>query len=167
MSAPRRPPLHTGAVTSPGRGRTLAERAALELQNPAKSDAERDARALRRKHDDDAGTVVEILNRLGHVGYRIDQTVSGLRWFAWCSCGFVTTTRNTETDAAGALIHHTRIVLRAWHRSGLPLADFPPAPPADWERVGRKHPHWARKMRQATREEIDERHLPQSVREAV
>jgi hypothetical protein len=139
----------------------------MELRQPARSDAERDARALRRQHDDDAGTVVEILNRLGHVGYRIEQTVAGTRWFGWCSCGFVSTTRNTETDAASAVIHHTRLVLRAWHRSGLPLDAYRPAPPANWKMVARKHRHWALKMAAATPEEIEERHLPQTVRAAV
>lgn len=128
--------------------RTRAERLQLHLQNPTDNPAELDARRITREtpSDDPRESLQVILDRLGHRGAVVEQTVSGSRWFAWCECGLVTTTRNTEADAASAITHHVRLVLREYRRRALPLAAYPDPPPAtDWEKVRRRHRHWALK----------------------
>lgn len=137
-------------MSTPDRPRTRAERAQLLLQNPTTNPAELDARRVfRETPDDDPREALQvILERLGHRGAVVEQTVARTRWFSWCECGWVSTTRNTETDAAGAATHHVRLVLREYRRRALPLAAYPEPPPADWEMVRRRQPHWALKRRE-------------------
>jgi hypothetical protein len=133
-------------VTYPGRSR--AERLALGLANPTTNPAEQDARRVFRetKGDDPRPALQTILERLGHRGVVVEQTVAGTRWFSWCECGWVSTTRNTEQDAAGAAVHHSRLVLREYRTRALPLSAYPAEPPAtDWEKVRRRNRHWALK----------------------
>ncbi len=108
-----------------------------------------------------------IAARLGHAGGCVEQTVAQTRWFSWCACGFVSTTRNTEADALSALVHHIKLEIRAWHRSELPLDAYPPARPPNWTMVARKNRHWAAKRALDTVEEIERLNLPQSVRAVV
>jgi hypothetical protein len=132
-----------GDVTGSG-GASRADRAARLLQHPTSNAAEHDARRLVRQSgsDDPRVPLAEMLRRLGHSGGRVEQTVAGTRWFALCSCSWVSTTTNTETDALGALTHHARLALREWRRSGLPLSATPPAVP-DWDRARRLRRHLA------------------------
>lgn len=159
----------------PYRVRSRAEQSALELQRPAQSDAERDARALGRKHDGDSrAALAEIATALGHTGGRVVPTVSGARWFGMCGCGVVTGTRTSEREALGSLMHHVKGAIRDWHRTGLPLAAARKAPPPDWEAVARRTPHYAA-WRVAVAEEVPSDEIdrvnvgesPDSVRRAV
>jgi len=153
-------------VTGPG-GASRADRAARMLQHPTDNAAEHDARRVFREVDSDDPRVplAEILAHLGHIGGRVEQTAAGTRWFGLCSCSWVSTTRNTEADAMGALTHHVRLVLREWRRSALPLAATRPAV-ADWERARRRHPHLAVKypttapLEWATRDAQERRAAP-------
>lgn len=107
------------------------------------SDAVRDdALTVRSRHEDTRGAASEILAVLGHQGGNVAQTVSGARWFAYCACGFVSSTSGTEADAMGKLVHHLRLEMRRWKVAGVPLLAMPPAPPADWAEVRRRHPHF-------------------------
>ncbi len=155
--------------------RTRAEQAALELERPARSQAERDARVLGRRHGSDSGAALaEIAETLGHAGGRVVQTAARTRWFAMCACGYVSTTRNTERDALGGLLHHVRLAIKEWHGSGLPLAAAKKAPPADWAEVARRQPHYrawrAAVAKEVPAEEIDRVNVgesPESVGRAV
>lgn len=134
-------------MTTPDRPRTPAERKALFLAQPTANLAEQDARRIYREaRSDDPGESLQVIARaLGHGRVQVERTVAATRWFSWCECGFVSTTRNTEQDAAGAAVHHVRLAMAAWRRLGVPLAAMPPAPPADWERVRRRNRHFALK----------------------
>lgn len=82
-----------------------------------------------------------LVEHLGHNGGRVAPTVSGARWFAYCSCGFVTSTRPTEKDALGALVHHLKLAVRKWRLSGVPITAYPPAPAPDWAKILPSYPH--------------------------
>jgi hypothetical protein len=130
-------------MAEPTRPRTRGERNAQFLAQPTANLAEQDARRIFResKSDDPRESLAEIARQLGHLGGRVDLTVAGTRYFSWCSCGFVSTTRNTESDAAGALVHHLRLAMREWRLTGLPLSAMPPRKNTDWKRVRRRAPH--------------------------
>ncbi len=136
------------------------------LATPTDNPAEQSARRVWRQvgSPDPRESLQVIAQRLGHAGGQVEQTVAQTRWFSWCACGFVSTTRNTEADALGALVHHLKLALRAWTRSQLPLEAYPPAPTADWERVAKMHPHWALKRASDTPEERRRLNLPDNVR---
>jgi hypothetical protein len=124
--------------------RTRAEQSALELRQPARSAAERDARAIGRQAGGEPSvSLAEVARRLGHEGGRVVETVARTRWFSMCACGFVSTTRNTEQDAAGALVHHVKLAIKSWHRTGLPIAAAKKAPAPDWDLVARRSTHYA------------------------
>jgi hypothetical protein len=144
----RRRSAHTGSVSpSPG---PRADRAARFLATPTDNAAEQDARRVWREStsDDPRESLQVILERLGHRGAVIEQTVSLSRWFSWCECGWVSSTTNTESDAAGAVNHHVRQVLRDYRRRALPLSAYPEPRETDWEMVRRRRPHWALKRRE-------------------
>lgn len=135
------------------------------LTAPTDNLAHHDARRIWREtgSDDPRDSMQVIVERLGHSGGKVEQTVAQTRWFAWCSCGFVSTTRNTETDALGALVHHIRLETRKWTRSGVPLDAYPPAPAPDWEMVRRRNPHWALKRADEARRRTPEESPPGDV----
>lgn len=86
----------------------------------------------------------ETAARLGHGALYVRSTVSGARWFSFCKgCGWVSTTRPTESDAAGAALHHARLAVKAWERTGLPLPIRPPAPLYDEAEMRRRNRHYA------------------------
>lgn len=62
---------------------------------------------------------------IGHSGTEIVQTSSGARWSVGCSCGYTSTTRRTQADALGAIVHHLRKELRTYAATGRPLPDIP------------------------------------------
>ncbi len=126
-------------MASQARPRTAAEQARLELQRPARSEAEREARAVGRKHSGDSrAALAEIAAALGHAGGRVVPTASGARWFGMCACGWVCRhTDRTEAEATGALLHHVTLAVRAWHRTGLPLSAAKQA-----RDTSRKPPHY-------------------------
>jgi len=82
----------------------------------------------------------EIAQRLGHGECAVEQTVSGHRWFGWCRCGYVSTTKTSEALAIGAVVHHVQAEIRRWQTTGRRAT---PAPEGDWERAAEMHPHWA------------------------
>jgi hypothetical protein len=136
------------------------------LATPTDNPAHQDARRVWREvgSPDPRESLQVIAETLGHYGGEVEQTVAQTRWFSWCACGFVSTTRNTESDALGALVHHIKLELRAWTRSSLPLAAYPPAPAPDWAMVARRNPHWALKRRTDTLEQRSRLNLPENVR---
>lgn len=101
-----------------------------------------DALAVRARHPDSRSAMAEIVGHLGHQGGNVVQTVSGNRWFSYCGCGFVSSTSISEPDALGKLVHHLRLVAKAWRQSGLPLLATRPAPAPDWLEVRRRNPHF-------------------------
>ena len=82
----------------------------------------------------------EIAQRLGHGECAVEETVSGRRWFGWCRCGYVSTTKTSEALAVGAVVHHVQAEIRRWQTSGRRATQ---APEGDWERAAKMHPHWA------------------------
>jgi hypothetical protein len=136
------------------------------LATPTDNPAQQDARRVWREvgSPDPRESLQVIAEKLGHSGGQVEQTVAQTRWFAWCACGFVSTTRNTEADALGALVHHLKLEMRAWTRSALPLDAYPRAPAPDWERVARRNRHWALKRASDTPEERARLNLPENVR---
>jgi hypothetical protein len=48
------------------------------------------------------------------------KVTEGGRYYVRCSCGYLTTTRATENDAAGAGVHHVRCIWKIRRESGLP-----------------------------------------------
>src|SRR5664279_444535 len=82
----------------------------------------------------------EIAQRLGHGECAVEATVSGHRWFGWCRCGYVSTTKTSEALAVGAVVHHVQAEIRRWQTTGRRAT---PAPEGDWERAATMHPHWA------------------------
>lgn len=127
--------------------RSRGERARLELEQPPKNAAAAEARALRRASpsDDPRDTLQVIAARLGHGSLKVEPTVSGTRWFGWCECGWISTTRRDQADATGAVLHHVRKAMKAWTNSGLPLEAYGRAPspsPEEWERLAKSYPHW-------------------------
>jgi hypothetical protein len=147
-------------MCGPRRAWTVAEQAQLELQRPARSEAEREARAIGGRHGGDSGAALrEFVQALGHAGGQAVPTVSGALWFGMCSCGWVCPqTYRTQASATGALIHHVRLAVREWHRSGLPLAAARKAPSADSTRAARRHRHYAA-WRASVAEEVPPDHI--------
>jgi hypothetical protein len=131
--------------------KSRATRAREFLEKPTTNLAEQDARRVWQEVDsaDPRDSLQVIGQALGHGKLAVETTLSGARWFSWCICGWVSTTRLTETDAASAAVHHVRLAMKEWTRSGLPLAAAKKAPEGDWEKVARKHRHWAEKRRHA------------------
>ena len=70
----------------------------------------------------------EIAQRLGHGACAVEETVSGHRWFGWCRCGYVSTTKTSEALAVGAVVHHVQAEIRQWQTTGRPAT---PAPEGD------------------------------------
>lgn len=135
------------------------------LATPTTNPAEQDARRVWREvgSPDPRDSLQVIAERLGHYGGMVEETVARTRWFSSCACGFVSTTRNTEADALGALVHHLRLELRKWTRSGLPLDAYPPAPSPDWEMVRRRNRHWALKRAEESGQESSPTDVPHFV----
>lgn len=84
-----------------------------------------------------------VVEHLGHRGGNVVQTASGSRWFAYCGCGYVSTTSTTEKLAMSKLVHHLKMAIRKWRLSGVPIERYRPAPPADWPKVIAANPHLA------------------------
>jgi hypothetical protein len=64
----------------------------------------------------------ELAHALGHTDPALFETPGG-RWYVTCSCGYKSTTRNTEVDALSAGVHHALTVaknhVREIHSNGL------------------------------------------------
>lgn len=59
--------------------------------------------------DDGPVNSSEILARLGHVNYRVDQKDNHpTKWIASCQCGYASTIRRTEQLAWEAAVHHAK-----------------------------------------------------------
>lgn len=161
MTGARRPPQpHTGGVE------TRADRLAKHLANPTSNPAHLDARRIMRQttDPDPRAALQTMAQRLGHGQLAVEQTASGARWFSWCICGWVSTTKGSEKDASGAALHHVRKELRRWTTAAVPLEAMPPAPETNWARVAQLHPHWAAKRAQDCPEYDTPIHLPGFVR---
>lgn len=156
---------HTECMTSPG-PRSRAERAALEIAQPPSTAAQADARRIRRETpgDDPRAALQVMAQRLGHGQVAVETTVSGVRWFSWCGCGWVSTTTTAEKEAVGAVLHHVRMQLRAWQRTGLPLDAMPEPAVPDWEKVRKQRRHFAEKRDAEAAAESASRRVAESVR---
>ncbi len=62
---------------------------------------------------------------VGHSGTEVTQTSSGARWSVGCSCGYRSTTRRTQADALGAIVHHLKKEVAAYAATGRTLPDIP------------------------------------------
>lgn len=112
-----------------------------DYPTPPRSAAERDAREVRDRHDDDRLAKQELARRLGHTEIGVMDTASGRRFFAYCSCGYASTTRATQRLAVEAAMAHIDSSIRAWHQSGLPLPSEPGPRPVPWAEMARKFRH--------------------------
>jgi hypothetical protein len=139
--------------------------------NPPRSPAEAEVREIRARHADPRHAMQEIAERLGHRDLVLESTVSGARYFASCSCGYVSTTRKSQVDAVGAIVHHVESAVRDWHRSGLPLPKVPSEAQRPTHLMEKKHRHYAerRAAERAARANPDDtpRSVPRKVRRAV
>lgn len=69
--------------------------------------------------------LAEFGHMLGHSATDVLPTASGARFTVACSCGYESTTRRTQADAIGAIVHHLRGVVLAFHRTGRDLPAQP------------------------------------------
>jgi len=112
-----------------------------QYEGPPASAAERDARAVRARHSDPRHSVQEIARRLGHTEVGVVATASGRRWFAYCSCGWASSTGSTESVSAQSAVHHVTTAVKAWHRTGTALPPEPGVRPVPWTQMARKYRH--------------------------
>lgn len=125
-----------------------------QYPGPPASSAERDARAVREKHADPRESIQELGRRLGHTEVGVVATASGRRWFAYCACGWASTTGSTEVVSTQAAVHHVTKAIKDWHRSERPLPPEPGPQPIPWQAMARKYRHveqWLAATRSADR----------------